>query len=77
MNKKLKLLSLGLLAGAVISTGCGTSANLAGLGVSLDVAQKGVVAGVTFAGGSNAVTVGASYAQGTNSYAGSATIPTK
>lgn len=65
-----------LLAALALATGCGTSANLAGLGVSVNVAQKGVAAGLTLNAGTNAVTVGASYSQGTNSIAATTTIPT-
>jgi len=65
-----------LTALALATAGCGTSANLAGLGVSVNVAQKGIAAGLTLNAGTNAVTVGASYSQGTNSISGSTTIPT-
>jgi hypothetical protein len=69
--------SLTLLTALALATaGCGTSANLAGLGVSVNVAQKGIAAGLTLSGGTNSVTVGASYGQGTNSFSGSTTIPT-
>jgi len=68
--------SLALLAAAALATaGCGTTANLAGLGVSVNVAQKGVAAGLTLNAGTNAITVGGSYSQGTNSISGSTTIP--
>jgi hypothetical protein len=42
----------------------------------VNVAQKGIAAGLTVNAGTNAVTVGASYSQGTNSISGSTTIPT-
>jgi hypothetical protein len=58
------------------SSGCGTSGNLAGLGVSVNVAQKGIAAGLTLNAGTNAITVGGSYSQGTNSVAATTTIPT-
>ena len=64
-----------LAALALAVAGCGTSANLAGLGVSVNVAQKGVAAGLTVNAGTNAVTIGGSYSQGTNSISGSTTIP--
>jgi hypothetical protein len=64
-----------LTALALATAGCGTSANLAGLGVSVNVAQKGIAAGLTLSGGTNSVTVGASYSQGTNSVAATTTIP--
>jgi hypothetical protein len=76
MNKTICKLSLALGL-ALCLGGCGTSANLAGLGVSVDVAQKGVAAGLTVSAGTNAITVGGSYSQGTNSVAASTTIPTK
>ena len=80
MNKNFKnragILSLCAAALMLICAGCGTSSNLAGLGVSVNVAQKGLVAGVTFTGGSNSVTVGGTYSQGTNSYGGTVVIPT-
>jgi hypothetical protein len=65
-----------LIALALAMAGCGTSANLAGLGVSVNVAQKGVAAGLTLNAGTNAVTIGGSYSQGTNSISGTTTIPT-
>ncbi len=65
-----------LTAIALATAGCGTSANLAGLGVSVNVAQKGIAAGLTLNAGTNSVTVGGSYSQGTNSISGSTTIPT-
>lgn len=71
------LICASLLALAWAAAGCGTSANLAGLGVSLNVAQNGLAAGATFNAGTNSVTVGANYSQGTNSYSGTATIPVK
>ena len=61
---------------ALAAAGCGTTANLAGLGVSVNVAQKGLAAGLTLNAGTNAVTIGGSYSQGTNSISGSTTIPT-
>jgi hypothetical protein len=64
-----------LTALALAAAGCGTSANLAGLGVSVNVAQKGVAAGLTLNAGTNAITVGGSYSQGTNSISGATTIP--
>ena len=70
---------LGLLcAGALISlnTGCGTTANLSGLSASVNVAQKGVVAGLTVSGSTNgSVTVGAVYGTGTNTIGGAVTVP--
>ena len=60
---------------ALTLCGCGTSSNLSGLGVSLNLAQKGVVAGVTFTGGTNAATIGATYQNGTNQVGGSVTVP--
>ena len=66
-----------LTAIALATAGCGTTANLAGLGVSVNVAQKGIAAGLTLNAGTNAVTVGGSYSQGTNSISGSTTIPTE
>jgi hypothetical protein len=65
-----------LAAIALTMAGCGTSASLAGLGVSVSVAQKGIAAGLTLNAGTNAVTIGGSYSQGTNSISGSTTIPT-
>jgi hypothetical protein len=65
-----------LTALALAAAGCGTSAHLAGLGVSVNVAQKGIAAGLTLNAGTNAITVGGSYSQGTNSISGSTTIPT-
>jgi len=65
-----------LTALALAAAGCGTSANLAGLGVSVNVAQKGIAAGLTLNAGTNAITVGGSYSQGTNSVAATTTIPT-
>ncbi len=55
--------------------GCGTTANLAGLSASVNVAQKGAVVGATFTGGTNSVTVGATYASGTNTIGGIITVP--
>jgi hypothetical protein len=78
MKKSIKTPALAgiCLAAALCAGGCGTTSNLAGLGVSVNVAQKGVAAGLTVNAGTNAVTVGASYSQGTNSISGSTTIPT-
>jgi hypothetical protein len=61
---------------ALVTGGCGTSANLAGLGVSVNVAQKGVAAGLTLNAGTNSLMVGGSFASGTNSVGGTVTIPT-
>jgi len=72
----LHIASLTLLTALALATaGCGTTANLAGLGVSVNVAQKGIAAGLTVSAGTNSVTVGGSYSQGTNSISGSTTIP--
>ena len=76
MKSKLGFVSLCALCGLLLNSGCGTTANLAGLGVSVNVAQKGMAAGITLAAGTNTVAVGATYAQGTNSYGVNATIPT-
>jgi len=65
-------LSAAGLGGAVF----GTSANLAGLGVSVNVAQKGMAAGLSLQGGTNVLNVGASYSQGTNAYSVQTTVPT-
>ncbi len=74
---KLSLILIAALSAAALGgAGCGTSANLAGLGVSVNVAQKGVAAGLTVNAGTNAITVGSSYSQGTNSYSVQASIPT-
>src|SRR5271157_39691 len=64
-----------LTALALATAGCGTSANLAGLGVSVNVAQKGIAAGLTLNAGTNSVTVGGSYSQGTNCVSATTTIP--
>lgn len=79
MKLSKKGLRLGALCGAaclVLTGGCGTSANLAGLSASINVAQRGQVAGLTVSAGTNSITVGGNYSQGTNSYAGSVTAPT-
>ena len=75
MKQKFPLLLAALGLCALVLTGCGTNSNLAGLAVGVNVAQKGMVAGLTVQGGSNAVNVGVSYAQGSNSYNVGATIP--
>jgi len=70
--------SLGAVCGAVcllLSSGCGTSANLSGLSASVNVAQKGTIVGLTVAGGTNSTTIGATYSSGTNNIGGSVTIP--
>jgi hypothetical protein len=71
------VLALSLLPLALLSTGCGTTvgSDLAGVSASFNLAQKNQVIGVTLQGnGSNAVTVGVGYSQGSNSYSGSAII---
>ena len=75
-NKTTLHIAASALLAALAAAGCGTSANLAGLGVSVNVAQKGVAAGLTLNAGTNAVTIGGSYSQGTNSISGTTTIPT-
>lgn len=71
---KIKLILL--YCGAALLAGCGSSANLAGLAVSANVLQNGQAIGVNLTGGTNTVTVGASYKAGTNSYSGTVTAPT-
>jgi hypothetical protein len=58
----------------LLSGGCGTTANLSGLSASVNVAQKGIVAGLTLAGGTNGVTVGATYQNGTNNAVGGTVV---
>jgi hypothetical protein len=75
--KRQALLFIGLAALAALAIGCGTTvgSDLAGVSASFNLAQKNQVIGVTMQGnGSNAVTVGVGYTQGSNSYSGSATI---
>ena len=67
---------LSVLSVLCLCAGCGTSANLAGLSAQVNVAQKGMAAGLTLAAGTNQVSVGATYSQGTNSYGVQTTIPT-
>jgi hypothetical protein len=76
-NSKLTIVAGALCAAALLAlnSGCGTGANLAGLSASVNVVQKGQVIGATISAGTNSITVGGSYAQGTNSYAGSVTAP--
>ena len=79
MKTKFSLLSLCGLCALLFSSGCGTTvgSDLAGASASFNLAQKNQVIGVTLQGnGSNAVTVGVGYTQGSNSYSGSATIGT-
>jgi uncharacterized lipoprotein YajG len=68
-------ISLVLALAAFALAGCGTTSNLAGLSVSANVAQKGVVGGVTFTAGTNSITVGGSYSSGTNTVGGTVTVP--
>jgi hypothetical protein len=67
------LLGISLLA----LSGCGTttSSELAGLSVGVNLAQKGVVGGVTFVAGTNAATIGVTYGSGTNEAGGTVTVP--
>ncbi len=76
---KIQIIIAAIAVTAILAmTGCGTTANLAGASVSIDVAQHGTAVGVTLAGGTNSVTIGATYANGTNqSIVVGTTIPTK
>ena len=77
LSKLSKLSIISALAATIGLAGCGTQvgSDLAGVNASFDVAQKGKVAAVTVTGnGTNAVTIGVAYSQGSNSYTGSTTI---
>jgi hypothetical protein len=74
---KNRAVSLSLCAAGLmlICAGCGTQANLAGLGVSINVAQKGQAAALNLSAGTNSITVGGSYQQGTNNISSTVTVP--
>lgn len=77
MKKTSAFITLSSIAlAACLLSACGTTSNLAGTSVSVDVLQKGMAAGLTLAGGSNSVAVGISYAQGTNDIALGVVVPT-